>query len=81
MRPAGRSGAEVEESGARGSAVKGAAGFGWVAAMRETGKRPEPPHCLAPDPSKKGPVAIPSERAMNRVLLSKPQGGLGVACG
>jgi hypothetical protein len=47
------------------------AGFGWVAETRETDKRPAPWHRLASDRSEKGPVTTPSERAMNRVLLSK----------
>ena len=44
---------------------------GWVAETRETGKRQEPGHRLAPDPSEKSPVTIPPERAINRMLLSK----------
>jgi hypothetical protein len=43
---------------------------GWVAETRETGKRQEPGHRLAPDPSEKSPVTIPSERAITRVLGS-----------
>ena len=47
------------------------AGFGGGAETRETGKRPQPGHRLAPDPSEENPVTIPLATAMNRALLSK----------
>ena len=68
VRPAGRFGAGVGGIGAGGSAVWGQAGSGWATETRETGKRPEPGHRLARDPSGK-----PSNlRRKQRRTLSLP---------
>src|ERR1035441_1346455 len=51
-RPAGRSGAGFGGTGGQRLDCLGRqAGFGWVAATRQTGNGPEPGHRLARDPS------------------------------